>query len=126
MKKEAKKKGKDNDPGSLETLERKRKNAVSKDISQEQEVESEVDDEQSEAENEIDELPSHSSHDRDEDALRDKKKLSAKEKLRQKLDKKKTSERGEARLLRHLSSQSSRVEDRLKEEDTDAQIAFDR
>ena len=81
---------------------------------------------QSEAENEIDELPSHSSHDREDDGLREKKKLSAKEKLRQKLDKKKTSERGEARLLRHLSSQSSRVEDRLKEEDSDAQVAFDR
>ena len=46
--------------------------------------------------------------------------------MKQKLDKKKSSEREPSRLLRHLSTQSSKLEDRLKEEDQDAQIAFDR
>ena len=80
--------------------------------------------EKSEAENVFHELPSASSGEKKEEALH--KKLSAKEKLKQKLDKKKSSEREPARLLRHLSSQSSRLEDRLKEEDQDAQTAFDR
>ena len=82
------------------------------------------DEEKSEAENVFHELPSASSSEkRDESG----KKLSAKEKLKQKLDKKKSSEREpSSRLMRHLSTQSSRLEDRLKEEDHDAQIAFDR
>ena len=80
--------------------------------------------EKSEAENIFHELPSESPGDRREEALN--KKLSAKEKLKQKLDKKKSSEREPGRLLRQLSSQSSRLEDRLKEEDQDAQIAFER
>lgn len=79
--------------------------------------------EKSEAENVIHELPSASSGERKEEIG---KKLSAKEKLKQKLDKKKSSEREPAKLLRHLSTQSSRLEDRLKEEDNDAQLAFDR
>ena len=84
------------------------------------------DEEKSEAENVFHELPSASSVERKEELG---KKLSAKEKLKQKLDKKKSSEREPAsasRLLRHLSTQSSRLEDRLKEEDQDAQMAFDR
>ena len=80
--------------------------------------------EKSEAENVFHELPTASSGDKKEETLN--KKLSAKEKLKQKLDKKKSSEREPARLLRHLSTQSSRLEDRLKEEDQDAQTAFDR
>ena len=80
--------------------------------------------EKSEAENVLHELPTASSGDKKEETL--SKKLSAKEKLKQKLDKKKSSEREPARLLRHLSTQSSRLEDRLKEEDQDAQTAFDR
>ena len=81
--------------------------------------------EKSEAENVFHELPTASSSgDKKEETL--SKKLSAKEKLKQKLDKKKSSEREPARLLRHLSTQSSRLEDRLKEEDQDAQTAFDR
>ena len=79
--------------------------------------------EKSEAENTLHELPSVSSV----DEMRELgKKLSAKEKLKQKLDKKKSCEREPGRLLRHLSSQSSRVEDRLKEEDQEAQLAWER
>ena len=81
------------------------------------------DEERSEAENVIHELPSASSGEKREEFG---KKLSAKEKLKQKLDKKKSSERDPARLLRHLSTQSSRLEDRLHEEDSDAQTAFER
>ena len=86
------------------------------------------DEERSEAENVIHELPSASSGEKKDEHMTAAgvKKLSAKEKLKQKLDKKKSSEREPARLLRHLSTQSSRLEDRLKEEDNDAQIAFDR
>ena len=81
------------------------------------------DEERSEAENVIHELPSASSGEKREEFG---KKLSAKEKLKQKLDKKKSSERDPARLLRHLSTQSSRLEDRLHEEDSEAQTAFER
>ena len=94
-----------------------------KDASKEEEYEQLNEEERSEAENVIHELPSASSGEKREEFG---KKLSAKEKLKQKLDKKKSSEREPAKLLRHLSTQSSRLEDRLKEEDSDAQTAFER
>ena len=94
-----------------------------KDTSKDEGDEKLNDEERSEAENVIHELPSASSGEKREEWG---KKLSAKEKLKQKLDKKKSSERDPARLLRHLSTQSSRLEDRLHEEDSDAQTAFER
>ena len=113
---------KEKETNNMDNIDRKRKIAMSKDAKPDA-IEDGNRSEQEEAENVIDELPSHSSFDRDEDGNRDKKKMSAKEKLKQKLDKKKSTERGSpSRLLRHLSSQSSRVEDRLKEEDSEAQV----
>ena len=105
--------------------ERKRKMAIAEKVSEEQE-DTLDETEKSEAENIIHELPSASSTDKADEPREVGKKMSAKEKLKQKLDKKKSSDREPAKLLRHLSSQSSRVEDRLKEEDLDAQFAFDK
>ena len=113
---------KEKEANDMDNIDRKRKMAMSKDTKPDA-IEDGNRSDQEEAENVIDELPSHSSFDRDEEGNRDKKKMSAKEKLKQKLDKKKSTERGSpSRLLRHLSTQSSRVEDRLKEEDSDAQV----
>ena len=112
------------DVKELSKKERKRKMATA---SLSLEKEDEMDEiEKSEAENIIHELPSASSTDKTDEPKDVGKKLSAKEKLKQKLDKKKSSDKEPAKLLRHLSSQSSRVEDRLKEEDMDAQFAFEK
>ena len=115
------KKVKDDDEQKIDK-ESKEENGE-KDTSKDEEEEKLNDEERSEAENVIHELPSASSGEKREELG---KKLSAKEKLKQKLDKKKSSERDPARLLRHLSTQSSRLEDRLHEEDSDAQTAFER